>query len=454
MGKQRELFEGMTNGSIGKQVVRLSLPGMFGAVVASFWNLIDSFYGAQIGEEAVAGIGAVFFVVALVQALGYWLGMGAGSILSKELGKQDKKSAGEMAASAIFASIILGIILTIIGLIFSKQILQFAGVRKESYEYAIVYYRYIAIGILPSLLAYVLGNILRSMGKMNSALFGTMVMIAVDIIANEALKNYLGKDMKKLGLSALMSQSACFFVLFIAFILAAKKMKLSIFPKKEELKDKFFKKYSKPVLNMIKMGSPSLFRQGTGSVAVVMLNKLAGNYSTNLQAAISVSSKLSLVLFSVAVGIAQGMQPLIGYNYGAGKWERVKKAFLTTVLYGTGCMILVAVAGYFFSPVMTSFFADDGEVQRVSVKILRYQCMAFPFVLFANAVNMLYQALQKPVQASIIASFRQGVCFLPLLFILNNIWQEKGIFLAQPLSDVVTCILCIPFAFNLFHKND
>lgn len=449
MKEKQSLFEKMTQKKISQLVLELSPPAIIGVFVASSLNLIDSYFAAPMGNGAVAAVGVIFSLIAVIQAVGYLIGMGGGSLLSKTLGEQDSRQSGQIVVAVGCLTIVFGGLFMLLGWLFINPLLSIMGTTEESYEYAVTYVHYITNSSGIMLAAFVLGNLLRAMGKPGYAMVGTLAGVLVDIGLNIIFVVLWEKGMAGIGLAAFLSQLVTLLVLAWYFWRERQQICWSFFRKSR----KKGRRLVAACILVMKMGVPSLFRQGTGSVAIAVMNHVAGAISTELQSAMSVSAKVVLLLFSVAIGCSQAMQPIVGFNYGAGNQKRVKQAFWNTVCFGTVGMTLFALVSYIWAPWLLQWFTNQKEVLHLAVKIFRYQCVVLPTVMFANAANMLFQALNRPVPASLIAAFRQGIFFLPLLFLLPSYWGEQGIYLAQPIADIGTFIACIPFVMIVFSSR-
>ncbi|MBQ0072477.1 MAG: MATE family efflux transporter, partial [Spirochaetales bacterium] len=195
-------------------------------------------------------------------------------------------------------------------------------------------------------------------------------------------------------------------------------------------------------------GLPSLARQGLGSVATICLNRIAGGYGDAILAAFSIVNRYIMFVASILLGYGQGFQPVCGFNYGAKKYERVQKAFWFTVLVGTIYCCIMAVLSFAFSPIIVSLFRKgDPDVISYGARILRYQALALPLMSFTVVTNMYLQTIKRPVMASIVAMARQGIVFLPVLFLLNALLGLQGAMMAQAISDVLALVLAAPMCF-------
>ena len=208
------------------------------------------------------------------------------------------------------------------------------------------------------------------------------------------------------------------------------------------------KKFSTYCL-IIKTGLPSFTRQGLASISTVLLNLCAVGYGDAAVAALSIFSKIFMFIFSAVIGFGQGFQPVVGYNYGAEKYDRVRESCFFTIKVGMIIMSFCAVIGFIFAPqIINLFIADDLEVINIGTSCLRAQCIAMPIIPICTVCNMTFQMIGRSWTATLLSSTRQGLCFIPILFIGNAIFGLRGIEFTQALSDIASCIIAIPFGIS------
>lgn len=230
---------------------------------------------------------------------------------------------------------------------------------------------------------------------------------------------------------------------------------LSMFLRKKTQSSFEFKyaRFDAPTVGeIITTGLPSLARQGLGSISTMVLNNTAGIYGDAAIAAMSIVSRICMFFFSVCLGIGQGFQPVAGFNFGAKKYSRVKKGFFFTVIFATVAIGIFATVGFFNAEKLVSIFRDDSKVIAIGRVALKAQCAALFFVPFCVCNNMLFQSIGYKVNATLLSTLRNGVCFIPVIIVLQKISGITGIQMAQATADVVTFFICIPFTINFF-KN-
>ena len=203
---------------------------------------------------------------------------------------------------------------------------------------------------------------------------------------------------------------------------------------------------------MILTGLPSLFRQGLASISTIMLNRSASVYGDAALAGMSIVMRLIQVVASVMIGIGQGFTPVSGYNYGAKKYDRVKKAYFFTVKSGFLCLAASATCLFVFAPNIIGLFRDDAEVIKIGAAALRFQAAGLPFHSFIIATNMLMQSTGRIKSASLLSCMRQGIYFIPLVIVLPLLFGLFGVEISQAISDFLSFLTAIPFIVVFFRN--
>ena len=443
-GRDEKQYIKMTQTSIPKLVTKLAIPTTISMLVTSIYSLADTFFVSQLSTSASSAVGIVFSLQTIVQAVGFTLGMGAGSLLARRLGEKNKKAADVYASTAFFTAIAIGAIIMVSGLLFTPQIMRLLGATDTNIDYTIAYGNNIIIGVPFICSSFVLNNILRSEGKAALSMIGLTTGGVLNIILDPIFIFTLNMETAGAALATLISQAVSFVILLSMFIFKKSNINLSI--KNVSLKAKTYGE-------IISTGMPSLSRQGLASVATVLLNTAANPYGDAAIAGMSITTKVAMLVFCICIGIGQGFMPVAGYNYGAKRFDRVKKAFRFTLITDSIIMILLAVSIFIFAPsIMKIFRAEDMQVIEIGTAAMRAQCLAMPFMATTIVANSLLQSVGKYIPATILSCCRQGLFFIPLILILPRMWQINGIEYSQAISDAMTFLVSVPFTIWFF-KN-
>lgn len=428
-------FKKMTEVPVSRLILKLAGPTVISMLVTSIYNMADTFFVSKISTQASAAVGIVFPIMTIIQSFGFTLGMGSASLISRKLGEQKTKDASIFGATAFYSALLIGLIISIFGLIFSDSLMNFFGASADVLPYAESYASYIFYGAPLMCASFVMNNILRSEGK---SLF-SMVALATGGILNIVLDPLFIFGFK-LGISGaaiatLISQSISFFILLFWFI--QKKTICSLLPSyiTKDINDFFL---------ICSTGLPSLTRQGLASIATILLNREASFYSDSAVAAMSIVTKIVMFIASVMIGIGQGFTPVAGYNFGAKRFDRVKKSYWFTLSLGFFIMFVVSALCGIFAPKLISVFRNDSEVIKIGVITLRYQLCVMPLHAFIVTTNMLLQATGKIPSATFLSCNRQGIYFIPAILILPRIFGLNGMLISQTISDFLTFLTSIP----------
>lgn len=442
--EQNGQFQKMTQTPIGKLIATLSVPTIISMLVTSVYNMADTFFVSKLGTSASGAVGIVFSVMAIIQAVGFTFGMGSGSWISRLLGAKDEEKSKEVAATGFYSAIFLGLVMTILGEWKMDELMRILGASETILPYARDYARFILLAAPIMASSFVLNNILRSEGHAKFAMIG----ITTGGILNIALDPLFifGFHMGIMGAAAAtaLSQLISFLILLSYFVLGKTTTKLGIHR---------LSKSPGTYFHIIKNGLPSFSRQGLASIASILLNKQATVYGDAAVAAMAIVTKVFMMIFSVMIGFGQGYQPVAGFNYGAGKKERVKQSIKFTLSVGMIGMSSAAALLFFAAPhLMKLFISDDPTVLEIGTMALRAQAISMPLIPIGTVANMTFQSVGKAWRATIMSSMRQGIFFIPLIFILPAVFDLWGVVTTQAAADVLTAFACAPFLAG-FYKN-
>ncbi|MCD7778727.1 MAG: MATE family efflux transporter, partial [Clostridiales bacterium] len=327
-------FERMTKEPVGRLVFTLGIPTTISMLVTNIYNIADTYFVSRIGISASGAVGIVFSFMSVLQAIGFMFGQGAGSNISRHLGAKDEKSAGEYSTIAFVSAFVVSVVIGILCLIFFKPFLRLLGSTETILPYAATYVSYIIIASPFTVCGFVMNNILRFEGKANFAMIGLVSGALLNIIGDPILIFYFDLGIAGAGISTAVSQIISFLILISFFLRGKTSSKLKI--------ANFRLDFSK-LKDIITIGFPSMARQGLQSISTMLLNNYAAFYGDSAVAAMNIVSRVTFLIFAVGLGIGQGYQPVCGFNYGAGKYSRVKKAFKFTLCLGETLLVAFAL---------------------------------------------------------------------------------------------------------------
>ena len=427
----------LTEEKIPTLVLNMAVPSIISMLITSFYNMADTFFVGQIGTTATAAVGVIFPLMSIIQALGFTFGHGSGNYISRKLGQGEVEDAKKMAATGFVSALIAGAIFGLVGLIFLDGLVGILGATPTIAPYARQYAMYILIGTPFMASSLVLNNQLRFQG---SAFFG-MIGMGVGAVLNIALDPLfifvLDMGVSGAALATILSQIVSF-CLLLRGCTRGGNISISL---------KNFSPSWARYKEIARGGTPSLFRQGLGSVATICLNFAAGIYGDAAIAGMSIVTRVLQFANSAIIGLGQGFQPVCGFNYGAKLYGRVRKAFWFTVSLAFCVLLIGSIVGIAFAPQIIAIFRkEDLEVIKIGALSLRLQCIFLPLSAFVVGSNMMLQTIGKPVKASISAAARTGLFFVPAILILPQFFGLLGVQMSQAVADLCSFVLCVPLA--------
>ena len=432
MTKEEKLKQ-MTETPVEKLVPRLAIPTIISMLVTSIYNMADTFFVSQIGTSESGAVGIMFSAMAMIQAIGFTLGMGSGNYISRSLGNRDDETSGRAASTAFFTAGVIGLLLAVFGTIFSKPMVYFLGATDTIAPYAQAYARYIMLAAPFMMTSFVMNNILRAQGNALFSMVGITVGGILNMILDPILIFIFHMGISGAAIATMVSQIVSFGILLYQCNVQKGCIRIQI--------SKFtptFAMYGE----ILHAGLPSFCRQGLASIAVVVLNYAAGPYGDAAIAAMSIVSRFMMFVNSSLIGFGQGFQPVCGFNFGAKRYDRVLKAYWFCVKVAVIMLSCFGVIAFVFSkPIVTAFRREDAQVIEIGTLALRLQLLTMPFQAWVIMVNMLTQSIGYGFRASLVAMGRQGLFLIPSLLILPQSLGVLGLQIAQPVADMLTFVL-------------
>ena len=424
-------------------LVKTSIPTIIGMLVNVIYNLTDTFFVGRLNNRSMtAAIGVIFSFVSIIQAVGFWFGYGSGNAMSKKIGEKDYKEAEIISSLGIIFAVASGILIAVLSKIFIIPLVNLIGgnASENLMIFSVKYLGIIIVSIPFGLYSITVYNQLRLCGNVKDGMTGLLAGMFSNMILDPILMFKLKMGFIGAGYATLIGQIIGCIVLTV---LSNGNIPISI-SKAKCNKERIY--------HILAGGLPNFSRQAITSAALILLNVTAARYKESIIAALTVSSKVIALAYMIMIGWGQGFQPICAMNYGAKKYERVKKSFIITVFCGTVFLIFSAIILYIFSEQCIGTMTRDKEVIEIGARILRLQCFTLPFIGFFAVSSMLMQNIGQYFLALIISVSRQGLFYIPLLFILPAVYGEFGIYLAQPVSDFLSFILAIIIVGNYYFK--
>lgn len=433
----------MTEESVSKIIISLGIPTTISMLITNIYNMADTYFVGTLGDSAQAAPGILFTLQCIIQAVAFMLGHGAGTYVAKYLAQKNIDRASSYTTTAFVGGALIGISMSTVGLLFLEPILRFLGSTETILPHAKDYGMWILISCPFLICSLVLNNVLRYEGKAFYAMFGLGTGGIINIVGDFVLIKIFDMGVYGAGLSTAASQIISFTILLIMYIKQAQsRLSLKLIAKEAEV-----------YINIFKMGLPSLIRQGLTSISNGLLNNLIKPFGDAPIAAMSIVQKYSSFVMCVGLGIGQGYQPFASFNYELKEYDRVKKGTKFLMIFGIFAVGALATLGGIFAPQIIGIFQKEPAVIKVGTPALIYASIGLWFLPISVASNMLYQSIRKAAMASFMAIMRSGAVLIPVLLIVNALWGLEGIIMAQPISDILTGLITLPFFFMFFKKT-
>lgn len=431
---------------IPKALLALGIPTMIGMMVNALYNLVDAYFVAGLGTAQNGAITVAFPIGQVVVGLGLLFGNGAASYISRLLGKGEKETANKVASTALYSSVIVGAVVIILTIIFLNPILKLLGATESILPYAITYTSIYVISSFFNVFNVTMNNIVTSEGAAKTTMCALLAGALLNIVLDPVFIYTLKLEIAGAAIATAISQVVSTLV-YLGYI----------FSKKSNFNFRFKECYfSKEIMSEIfKIGIPTLVFQLLTSLSIALISGIAktNGYGDSAIAGMGDVTRIVSMGSLMVFGFIKGFQPIAGFNYGARKYDRLHQAIKTTIIWSSiFCVIFGLIIAIFSTPIISQFTKDDMLLIEIGKKALLANGISFFLFGFYTVYSSLFLALGKAKEGFILGACRQGICFVPVVFILTLIWDMNGIIYAQPVSDVLSAIITVFMALNI-HKH-
>lgn len=444
MSEQNKKIELLGSAPIPKALLAMGLPTMIGMMINALYNLVDAYFVGGLGTSQMGAISVAFPLGQVVVGLGLLFGNGAASYISRLLGKGEKETANKVASTALYSSIFVGAVIIIFSIIFLTPILTMLGATESILPYAVTYTSIYIISSIFNVFNVAMNNIVTSEGAakttMCALLTGAVLNMALDPIFIYVLE---------LGVAGAAIATAVSQIVSTAVYLLYVFRKKSIF--NFSIKQCCF---SKEIMSeILKIGIPTLIFQLLTSLSIALINKQTKLYGDSVIAAMGVVTRILSMGSLMVFGFIKGFQPIAGYSYGAKKYDRLQEAIKTSIIWSTiFCVIFGLAIALFPAAIISGFTKGDAAMIHAGQKALRANGLSFLLFGFYTVYSSLFLALGKAKEGFVLGSCRQGICFVPVIFIFPALWGINGILYAQPIADVISAVITVFMALQLHRE--
>lgn len=441
MKDNRQLFE---EAPVAKAVAVMAVPTMISMLVVVIYNMADTFFIGQTGDPMqVAAVSLATPVFLVFMALGNLFGIGGSSAISRALGEKKAQRAKNISSFCCYGSLGLGTVMAVLFLAGMDGILKLIGASENTIGYARDYLTYIAFGGPFIMFGTAFGNILRGEGAAKESMIGNMIGTAVNIVLDPVMILGFGWGVAGAAIATVIGNVAASAFYFLYFV--RRKSTLSI-------RFKYFKAGEKIATGVMAIGVPASLNNILMSCANIVLNQVLISYGDTPVAAMGVALKANMLVVLLQIGLCVGIQPLIGYNYGARNKKRLLQVFrftgFATVATGTLLTALMVAAR---EPVIRAFINDDEVIAYGIQMVIALQVSGPVLGILFLCINTI-QGMGKAIPSLVLTICRQGLVFIPMVYILNGLFGLDGVIYAQTTADMISIALALAICLGLFKK--
>ena len=426
---------------VSRLIPAMAIPTIIAFLINSIYSLADTFFVSNLGESATAAVSVNANLDQIIMMAGSMLAVGAGSYVSRLLGAGQKDKADKVMSTAFFLAFGFGALILVLGLAFMGPMVDLLGATDTCRGYSMDYASYVLLAAPFMASTFVMNQCLRSEGSAVLSMigmgFGGVLNCFLDPLFIFGWGPIPAMGVAGASLATAISKLVSFAILIFPYLARRSVLRLSW---------RCFAPTRDILTETVSVGLPSMLRSGLAVVAGVLLNNMAGGISDAVLAGIGVSTKIMMFPFSIILGFGSGFQPVAGFAWGAKRYDRVEQSYRfsgNTALIGAAAMALVL--GIFAPQVITLFNAESNpEMQQLGTLCIRLQCIALPIHAWVAVVNMFCAALGYAGKAFLLATARQGTCFLPILYPMAMFMGATGLVAVQAVADVLTLLLAIP----------
>lgn len=422
--------------SISKLLLKYSIPAIIGMMVNALYNVVDRMFIGNIpgvGPMAITGLGVTMPIMTIIIAFGMLVGIGAVTNISLKLGEGKREEAEKIIGNAITLSLIIGFILTIVGTVFLSKILTMFGASEGTLQYAKDYMSVILIGTIFSIMAMMFNNLIRGDGNPKLSAIIMAVGCFTNIVLDAVFIFAFNMGIQGAALATIISQGITAIWGFLYYSTGKSNVKF----KKVNLRLN-----KKMVLEIFAIGGSPFAMQLATSLVQVTINNSLKSYGGDLAiGAMATISSINMIFVMPAYGFVQGMQPIVGFNYGAKKYDRAKKTLIITLVASTVVFILGSLFVQITPQILVGMFNKDAQLMSITVNGLRKYLFALPIIGVSIVGTNYIQSTGNAKMAMLLSLLRQVIVLIPMVLILPKFFDLNGVWFAQPTADIISSVI-------------
>lgn len=434
----------MAEAPIPGLIFKMAVPTIVAFLINSIYSLTDTYFVHFLGTNATAAVSVNASLDQLIMMAGSMLAVGAASYTSRLLGARDRDKASQVLSTSFFGAFAFGLIVGVLGLIFTRPLVYLLGATPTCEEFAIQYADYVLL-VAPFMACnFVMNQCLRSEGSAMFSMFGMGFGGILNCVLDPIFIFALDLGVAGASMATAISKVVSFLILIFPYLSRRSVLHLSI-RNVRVVKD--------ILVEVVSVGSSSMFRSGLAVVSAIILNNIAGDISDSVLAGVGVSTKIMMFPFGVILGFGTGFQPVAGFNWGAKRYDRVRESFRfasrAAIIMGLVMGVGLALGA---DGVIALFTETDPEMEAVGALCIRLQCLAMPIHSWVAVVNMFCAGLGDARGALILSSSRQGTCFIPIVYPLARFFGSTGVAAVQAVADVLSLALAVPIVYSVMNR--
>lgn len=438
---ENELFE---KSPIHKSYFKFTLPVVFSMIVSLVYNMVDTYFIAQTGNtNLIAGVSLGAPIFTLMIAIGDIFGLGGSSVISRLFGEKRDDDGKRISVFCFYASIITGIFITVLMLVLRTPILNILGADNDTFMHASQYYTYIVLGAPFIILSFTPTNLLRTEGFASASMIGSILGSVVNIILDPIFISVLGMGAAGAAIATVLGN--IFANIYYVWFLIKKSKRLSV-------DFKLLKISIDEIKQILFIGIPASITNLMQSIGIALTNIFLLVYGNDKVAAMGIVMKINMIAVLVLVGFAFGAQPLIGYNYGAKNFKRLKETLRFSYIFQCSLSVALTVLLSVSAPALIKFFINDAEIISSGTQMLRLQLISMLFVSIIMITTCVFQSTGKAFGALLLSISRQGIIFAAVIFTCAKLFGYNGVIASTAIADTLTAILAVFLFYKYLYK--
>ncbi len=432
--KQPNQVADMGEESIPRLLLRFSLPATLAMAVMASYNIIDAIFVGRLGSDAIAALSIAFPMQMLFGALAIGTGVGAASLISRSLGAGKTEDAVTAAGQVFFIALTLGFILTLSGFFFLEPLLIFFGATPEILDQTLEYMSVITQGAVLLFLIMMLNHSIRAEGNAILPMFVMIISAVSNIILDPIFIFVLGMGIKGAAVATVLAKAIGVAILLWYYLSRRSALNLRL---------AHLKPHGRMIYEIYRVGLPTIFIQISHNIALIVANRILGAHGYVAIAAMGLVFRLQMFALMPVIGIAQGLLPIIGFNYGAGENLRIREAILKGIAASTAIVTVVALVFFIFPVQILRAFTSDEALLTLGKEAVRIVVLMWPLLSIPLIGGSFFQAIGKGLPALMLSLMRQFIAYIPLLFLMPRLFGLTGIWISSPLADLFTFLTAV-----------